>query len=158
MHRYCMTIIKGQIHHIQAYAQGKMLDHKDWNLPRNIKPSDIDMFIDNNGQLLFIELSSSKTAWQQIQDAQRKAYAAIVAMGRGGCMAVLATHNVPTDRQINTVKDINSFHLMMWTEDGVEYPIAPIHSNEAWIELITNFTKYMSVSEAQNLRDNYNKA
>jgi hypothetical protein len=104
---------RGAIYNEQAYAQGKMLDHVSWNgiLPRCITPSDIDMAFDNNGWILSCELSSKSTDWGQLSKGQLLFYKAFTAKSR--TMAALLKHNVPKDRKIDTLADIESFQVML---------------------------------------------
>lgn len=121
-----MNARRGAIHSLDAYAQGKMLDHADWNglLPRNITPSDIDMCLDNDGNILYCELSRHATTWvdengkrnQHVGYGQMLLYFnAIGPVSKN--LSVLLHHNVPASRAINTLTDIDGFQVMV-RKDG----------------------------------------
>lgn len=90
-----------------------MLNHSAWAslLPRNITPSDVDMTFDNHGDMLLCEISSQHTLWTQIKAGQLINYFSLIAPVSKH-FAVLVSHNVK-GRQIDTVADIESFHIMI---------------------------------------------
>jgi hypothetical protein len=103
----------GAIYSEAAYAQGKMLDHSGWYgvLPKRITPSDIDAVWDNSGDILFGELSSQHETWGELSRGQILTYFNTIGpVSRH--FAVLLKHSV-FGRQIDTFKDIDSFHLMI---------------------------------------------
>lgn len=104
----------GGIHAPEAYALGKMLDHSGWALPRGITPCDFDVVFDNNGRIIFCELSSSIAAWEDVSVGQRWAYQS--AIRKGNHCAALCKHDVkPGDcKQINTRFDICLFQVMIY--------------------------------------------
>jgi hypothetical protein len=140
-----------------------MLDNSGWakHLSRNRTPSDIDGItitdtngnimstdnipvLDDAGTILYFEFSSKETAWQGLKAGQRILYEHLVKAGRGDAIAVLGHHNTPLDQEIDTVKNITSFHIMYWTErDGIVYPTAPIKSNALWIKFVSNYGKFI---------------
>lgn len=98
----------------KAYAQGKMLNHSGWNnvLPRGITPSDVDMFFDNAGSILYCEISKHHRDWCELDEkayGQSLGYKNIIEGTKN--LAVLCRHDVDRDRQINTLTDISSFHV-----------------------------------------------
>lgn len=115
----------------QAYAQGKMLDHSSWKLPRGITPSDIDMYIDNDGRLIFAELSSSKKRWTEISQGQWRGYRNIIKGTRH--VAILLNHNVPANTQINTRTDIRFCQLLMWN-DG--FYTSNVYAGSVWVKIV----------------------
>ena len=115
-----MSYSNGRILCEAAYAQGKMLDHSGFGLPRGISPSDIDMTIDNNGQTLVVELSSQQSDWNNIAIGQRKTYEQLVHYGRGSVVALLAKHSTPREQSIKTASNaIRSVHVMWWHTGSV---------------------------------------
>lgn len=117
---------RGAIRSLAAYAQGKMLDHSAWSgvLPRNITPSDIDMCLDNDGNILYCELSRNADGWigpdgkthSRIGYGQMLLYFnAIGPISKN--LSVLLHHSVPTDRAINTLADIECFQVMVRNGD-----------------------------------------
>jgi hypothetical protein len=102
---------RGEIIVEQAYAQGKMLDHSSWRLPRNITPSDTDFVLDIGGCVLFAEFSSQHQEWVDLQNGQRWAYESQVR--HGPHIAALCFHCVRPDRAINTTNDVVSFQVMV---------------------------------------------
>jgi hypothetical protein len=122
----------GAILHELAYAKGKMLDHSKWDLPRRIKPSDIDMCVDNDGDILFCEITSHANSWEDLDVGQRRLY--ISAIGNKH-VAVLVRHNVIGQRQIDTINDVVSFEVMARQDDEVEF-YKPVCS---WPDFITRW-------------------
>lgn len=132
---------RGSIYAEAAYAQGKMLDHSSWNsiLPRLITPSDIDMAIDNRGEILFIEVSSSTPNWYEIPKGQRRLYESLLRNSTGNQAAALVRHSVPKDRQINTRTDIDEFSIMANVSPRTPKTSDIFHGNERWQEFVTKW-------------------
>lgn len=130
-----MHALKGDIFSIEAYAQGKMLNHSSWNgiLPRNGMPSDIDAVLDNNGDLLMIELSSNCEQWFHLSFGQRTLYENLVRAGQGKIMAVLCRQVTPPGEKIDTVKNVVSFQPMWWDKDII---IGKVYPGEKWITYV----------------------
>ena len=103
---------RGSIQSEEAYAQGKMLDHSSWSLPRNITPSDVDFHFDANGRILYCELSSHNRLWSDLKDGQCRSYKNMVKNSRH--CAVLCLHDVKLPNKINTTTDIIGFSPMIW--------------------------------------------
>lgn len=105
----------GSVHFEQAYALGKMLNNSGWDgrLRNGITPSDIDLCFDNDGHVLFCELSRHHSAWQEIDTGQCWLYRSAISCGHG--LAVLLKHSVdPEDgRQIDTLHDVETFQVML---------------------------------------------
>jgi hypothetical protein len=121
----------------EAYAQGKMLDHSGWRLPRGITPSDIDMVFENRpegGASLVGELSSSCSAWSTIDKAQRDVYLSLI-RNQMHC-AVLCKHSVRPElgRLIRTDSDVESYELIAWDFGFVYSGI--ITGNAHWQRLV----------------------
>ena len=129
-----MTEQRGWIFAEDAYAQGKMLNHGGWNgvLPRRITPSDIDIVFDNVGQIIFGELSRSRSCWQQTAPGQRLVYENLIKTG-AHC-ACLCRHSVPASIQIDTRCDIDTFQIMIW-DYGFVY--SKILSGASWQKFVT---------------------
>lgn len=113
-----MAIIeRGAIRSEEAYVHGKMLDHSSWQkgalvLPRNITPSDHDMVFDALGQrALLCELSRPFSQWRELPRAQVMAYVSSILWTEN--LGILCHHSVPSDSQINTRSDIESFQVML---------------------------------------------
>lgn len=130
-----MTGQRGWIFAEDAYAQGKMLNHGGWNgvLPRLITPSDVDMVFDNNGKIIFIELSRVRSSWQEVTKGQRLLYENLI---RGGAhCACLCKHNVPAAIQIDTRYDVDSFQIMVW-DYGLVY--SKTYSGTLWEKFVSD--------------------
>lgn len=127
--------LRGAIIIESAYAAGKMLDHSLWRneLPRKITPSDIDMIVhddsvvesnnmvvDNNGVILFVELSSKTDKWNELSRGQRLLYENLVWAGCGNIKAALCHINPEPGKQIDTVNDIISFSVMIRKGNEIE--------------------------------------
>ena len=117
---------RGAIYNQQAYAQGKMLDHSQWNLPRLITPSDIDVVFANGTSMLLCEFSSQHSGWADIQYGQRKLYADCVSASGGDMVAVLVRHSVPSSRVICSATDCDTFQLMYQHKNSDELGISEI--------------------------------
>jgi len=117
-----LSVNRGAVHAELAYAQGKMLNHSGWHgfLPRSVTPSDVDMFFDNRGRILYCEISRNYSDWVGLAASPRGkgqvlGYQNIIR--RTKHLAVLCSHSVPTNRQIDTRNDIHSFQVMTPTEN-----------------------------------------
>ena len=128
----------GKILWEHAYAQGKMLDHSSWDLPRNITPSDVDMFFDNRGSIVYCEVSSQCVSWQQLEQGQRWGYESII-KGTSD-LAVLCKHSVAVDKQIDTRYDINAFQVQVFNNETGGFEVAKVVTgNRYWQKFISNF-------------------
>ena len=127
---------RGEIYCEDAYAQGKMLDHSSWNLPRNITPSDIDMCFDNNGNIIACEISSNVQEWTKLQRGQFLLYFNFIGP-LSKHIAVLCYHNVDKKLKINTLNDIISFQIMIRKNDEVLY--TPIYGSSRWEKFIKSW-------------------
>lgn len=117
---------RGAIYAPAAYAQGKMVDHSswqrgDWVLPRKITPSDIDFtflpdqsqfVLDNNGSLIYGELTRGFANWLNVRYGQRLLYENCIR--HGPHCAVICQHNVPTTEQIDSRSDVLAFQVMVF--------------------------------------------
>lgn len=130
------TLPRGSILVEQAYAQGKMLDHSSWVLPRNITPSDIDAVVDANGSVIFAELSTQCTTWGTLRKGQRLLHEALV---RGGphCSA-LCFHSVGAERPINSKTDVDSFQLILFDHGLIELDV---WEGRFWPGFVENWVK-----------------
>lgn len=133
----------GSIIDEQAYALGKMLDNSSWNglLTRHITPADIDipdipLVFDNDGAIIFADLSRTFDDWQTALPGQRWLYQSVI-KGSRHC-AALCKHSVrPEDRRlINTLTDVESFHIMVWDNEAVMSPLWP---GSRWQEFVTTW-------------------
>jgi hypothetical protein len=138
MTNYPSDIKPGMILNEQAYARGKMLDHSGMvgQLARGSMPSDIDFILDNNGSMIFAELSRWMTEWTQTSKGQRWLYESLIKTGIH--CAVLCKHSVEleTRRKIYTWTDIESFQIMIWHHGMVITEV--IQGQEKW----QSFIKY----------------
>lgn len=128
-------LMRGGIHSEEAYALGKMLDHSAWSdLPRKITPSDLDMAFDNDGKIIFGELSSSECEWQRLSRGQRLLYEN--AIKNSPHCAVLCKHAVSLadGRPIDTRGDITSFQVMLYDYGLVICPV--FDGNDRWQKFI----------------------
>jgi hypothetical protein len=128
----------GTILHEQAYAQGKMLDHSGWSgkLPRKITPSDIDFVFDNRGSFLFGELTKDDLGWAGLNTGQQMLYQHL--LNGTSWIAVLCHHSVPSDRQIDTYADIDSFIPMIWA-NGKMYQAERFVGVERWQKFVISW-------------------
>ena len=97
----------GKILSVEAYAQGKMLDHSGWSLARGITPSDIDFIVESSGCFLFAEFSRDCNVVECLSRGQELAYTRLSRRPNADAVAV-CKHSVPKDRQIDTARDVES--------------------------------------------------
>jgi hypothetical protein len=131
-----LKVRKGDIIIVEAYAQSKMLDHQDWAglLPRNIMPSDVDLMMIATAEImqptriacskaiLLIEFSRHHRYWKELSYGQRLSYIQDLQLTlpeRKFC--ILAKHSVDTDTKINTVKDIESYQVMWYDGENIQF-------------------------------------
>ncbi len=124
-----------------AYAQGKMLDHTGWQgqLPRGITPSDVDMRFSfhHSRRSIEVELKFNCASWDHVSYGQLLAYKDEVEAHAGKKVAIIASHSVPPDRQIDSFRDITAFQVMAWIEGKITY--SPIMFGS---ESFTSFVKW----------------
>jgi hypothetical protein len=140
-----MTDIRGSIFNEEAYKLSKMLDHSSWQkgdqvLPRRITPSDIDMGflppdgagfnLDNNGNIIFGELTRGFANWLNVRYGQRRFYESCI--GHSQHCAALCQHNISImdNRNIDTRSDIVAFQIMIF-DFGIVVT-KPFVGNENW--------------------------
>lgn len=120
----------------EAYALSKMLDHSGWNGLLNNKktPSDIDipqtpLCFDNDGAIIFVDLSINCDSWEKALKGQRWLYESLIKWGPH--CAVLAKHSVKPEghRKIDTLRDVESFHVMVW---DFELVFSPLYDGAYW--------------------------
>lgn len=132
---------RGAIYFEQAYAQGKMLQSAGWTeiLPRNITPSDVDLFFDNRGEIILCEFTSSLFHWKEASVGQRIGYWNLI---RGTTrIAILCKHSVPRTRQIDTVRDVESICVMYDAGDSVP-AFRAFPSNDCWRKIVGGWYKH----------------
>ena len=125
---------RGAVYAEQAYAQGKMLDHSEWDgvLPRQITPSDVDMVLDNWGRIVFVEFSRECGSWLELSIGQRKFYQA--AVGKAGRhIAALCQHSTPVDQQVKTRTGVVSVEFMFWHNGSFRFAKG---TNGHWIDMV----------------------
>ena len=105
---------RGTVKYRDRFAQ--QVEHDGWCdiLPRNITPSYIDVVFDNMrlARVLFCEFSSAVSLWGGKPGGQRYLYQQLLKTNnyKNGC--VLCRHDVPVERNVNSFKDVVSFHVM----------------------------------------------
>ncbi|WP_417848383.1 hypothetical protein [Thalassoglobus sp.] len=134
---------KGKIYSREAYAQAKMLDHSLWYgvLPRNITPSDIDMIIDNDGLILFVEFSSKTASWHTLKSfsyGQWKCHRNLVFNGQGKQFSALCKIKPKPDEDINSMTDIIEFSLMTYDKENDDVRESKLWTGENWKTAVQN--------------------
>jgi len=109
----------GDIHSLDAYIRGKLLDHSSWQkgesiLPRGVTPSDVDIVWDNRGFAILGELSSQFSEWRSLDKGQREMYEALITGDRH--VAALLRHHgaVYNGKKIDSRFDVLTFQIMFW--------------------------------------------
>lgn len=128
--------MRGQIYSLEAYSRAKLLNHASWTgiLPRNITPSDIDMILEIDGRILFIELSTSKREWAELSTGQYRLYKNLVLNGTGKHFAILAYIVPQPDEYIDTVRDVKKFQVMYYDKGTVS--VSPVISGDKWLRAV----------------------
>ncbi len=134
---------RGEVKHRARFAQ--QIEHNGWCdiLPRNITPSDIDVVFDNMmlARMLFCEFSSAVSIWGGKPVGQRYAYQQLLKTNnyQNGC--VLCRHDVPVGQNVNSLRDVVSFHLMR-ANRGLVYFLPsetePFHGS-IWVDFVKSF-------------------
>lgn len=140
----------------EAYALGKMLDHSGWNglLRDRITPSDIDIpgvpiFLDNNGAMIFADLTTSYQSWDKTLIGQRRGYEALCQWGPH--CSVLCRHSVKPGmgRKINTLRDVEQFQVMVWdfqasrqARGPSSFVLSPVYSGKWWQAFVQHWVNY----------------
>lgn len=102
----------GTLYCPEAFARGKMMQSDKWAgyLPRGITPSDIDLYFDNDGQLLICEINTHTCRWADLPAGQRRGYESFV---KRGLLAVCCQVRLPEPPQnICTFSDVIRFQFM----------------------------------------------
>lgn len=138
-----MVSMKGKIYCREAYAQAKMLDHSGWNgvLPRGITPSDIDMVIDNEGLVLFVEFSSKTASWHTLKSksyGQWKLHRNLVWNGRGTQFSALCHLQPEPDKDINSMTDVIEFSLMLYDSKQDDVRESKVWTGDNWLAAVKN--------------------
>lgn len=123
----------GAIMCVEAYAQGKMLDHSSWNLARGITPSDIDFFVESSGCFLWAEFSRESVDIHSLSRGQELAYTRLARRPNADAVAV-CRHSVPTSRQIDTVRDVEE--CTVYFAGGSK---SVLLCNDQWQQLVTKW-------------------
>ena len=101
---------RGAVYDEQKYLHAKMLDHSWWHgvLPRNITPSDIDMWIELSGFFLYFELSSTTSELKKLpKQGQVIGYTNLWKSSPQN-IVLICKHSVSaSDRQIRTPTDFD---------------------------------------------------
>lgn len=137
--------VRGSIRDRAAYIREKMIDHSGWNgvLPRAITPSDIDAVLDNDGAILFIEMSGATSDWNEYPDGQHRLYRNLVRNGGGRQLSVLCKHTTEPGKDIDTLRNVTEFTVIYRSEDdvmavdGLQY--RTYVGNSAWREFVVQF-------------------
>lgn len=124
----------GAIMRVEAYAQGKMLDHSSWNLARGITPSDIDFFVESSGCFLWAEFSRDSVEIESLSRGQELAYTRLSRRPNADAVAV-CRHSVPTTRQIDTAHDVES--CTVYFASGTK---SVLLNNCEWQKLVTKWS------------------
>lgn len=132
-----MGYSRGQVRHMGAYTQAKLLVSDTWDLPAFITPSDIDLVFDNRGHFLACEFARHESSWHELKRGQREVYEALA---KKGCLTALCKHSVPIPeippmRLINTRDDVETVEFMWW--DALEGKMK-FHrgDNRYWVDAI----------------------
>ncbi len=100
------------------------------------------MVCDNNGRILFIELSSKTARWDEIAVGQRRLYENICANSRRQRAVLCHVHTEP-GREILTDEDVIAFSVMSLAPDtplrsgGVT--VSKVFAGELWLPFLRRF-------------------
>lgn len=99
---------RGGVYNEQKYLHAKMLDHSWWHgvLPRNITPSDIDMWIELSGFFFYFELSSTTSELASLpKQGQVIGYTRLWKSSSQNIVLICKHSISANDRQIRTPTD-----------------------------------------------------
>lgn len=117
----------------EAFALGKMHESSGWRglLRDGCIPSDIDLYFDNNGMIIFVDLSSSYDRWDSPRTLTGQLRGYLSAIRCGPHCAALCKHSVTPEmnRKIDTLRDIETFQIMIW---DFELVYSPIYDGAYW--------------------------
>jgi hypothetical protein len=138
-------VAPGAIRNLDRYRQ--LYDHSGWygKLPNKITPSDIDVVFDNknHGRILFCEFTSAEATWDKKPYGQRIAYMQLLRTTAQKHAAVLCLHHVPSDKQIDTVLDVDSFHVMRILDKEKGVVLMPssheVYDGSKWLDFVKSF-------------------
>jgi len=134
-----MTAV-GDIHSLDAYIRGKLLDHSSWQkgervLRDGITPSDVDVVWDNRGYAILGELSSQFSEWRSLDTGQRQTYEALI-VGDRHVAALLRHHGaVYNGKKIDSRFDVVAFQIMLW--HGGRFHVSEVFlGHERWSRFV----------------------
>ncbi|MEX1040201.1 MAG: hypothetical protein WDZ51_06210 [Pirellulaceae bacterium] len=112
------------------------MDHRNWGLPNNSSPADVDMVIHNrvNDYILEVELKTDSASYHYFKNhhyGQWGLHKAFVNNGNGKQFYALAKHYMPDDRAIDTINDIQEFSFLVY-DNEIGYKSTPIYPGEIW--------------------------
>jgi hypothetical protein len=114
-------VTRGAVRNEALYRQG--YDHSAWGdiLPRRITPSDIDVVFDNleRARVLFCEFTRNE-CWADKPFGQRTLYMQLLRTNNYQNACVLCHHCVD-GRDIDSLTDVQSFHVMRCNNGEIEY-------------------------------------
>jgi hypothetical protein len=126
-------LMRGAIYNEDRYRRAKLLDHSSWlnhsqPLPRFITPSDIDVYFDANGWVIFCEFSSEYATWEKLSRGQHLGYLNIA--NHPQHCAVLCRH---ADKEIiNSRLDVTAFQFVLWSTDKEFHYSRVYEGNRYW--------------------------
>lgn len=134
---------RGEVRHRARFAQ--QIEHDGWfgALPRKISPSDIDVVFDNMlmARTLFCEFSSAVSVWSGKEIGQQYLYQQLLKTNNYKNGSVLCRHNIPVERNVNSLNDVVSFHVMR-AKAGVVY-FMPSETEPfpgtLWVDFVKSF-------------------
>lgn len=156
----------GKILCADAYAQGKMLDHSGWSLARGITPSDIDFFVESSGCFLWAEFSRDCFDLECLSRGQQLAYTRLARRPNADAVAV-CRHSVPTSRQINTARDVETCTVYFasgtksvllcndqWQQLVPKWAANPAEATQ-WLESLHEAVAFMETFAFQEAKDGW---
>jgi len=130
--------LRGDVRNLLRYKQ--LFNHVNLsaNLPRRISPSDIDMVLDNkrDDRILFGELTMAES-WDEKGKGQRELYERLVMTSGAQCFSVLLTHHMEAEEAIDTLYDVDSFHVMYKQEERITY--SDVLGGCLWPDFVAEF-------------------
>jgi len=114
------------IRHPKWFLKSRLIRHDTINqrLPRNIRVSDIDFVLDNDGHFLFVEFKRAydndldrEASWDEMGKGQRRMYENLVKAG-GGKITVALCKYWPKKDEADSLTDVLGFALMKLDGEG----------------------------------------
>lgn len=109
------------IRNLEQYQKFKFADHTNWKLPRNIRPTDCDMLLDNAGKMLWVEFKSIRQGWYDLTTGQQGTLGSFLRLDPIRTTVAICWHQ--DKENFSSRDDIIEWQLIRSTSDGEIKPV-----------------------------------